>query len=436
MFWRKIKGIWTKSVKKERRFGLGISVLLLILVMILIYVMCRETPDKAADLEKDSSAGKTDKQVEKEQEEQWDKGYDLPIQQSVREDAQEDCLEAMDMISGLYRQVEKEENSDVVLSAEVLGNMQQELGKKGCPVITSDEYCNMLHYEKMDQFLKSCAEGEKGSIVMYDLSGSGGVGRKEFTFDGSDMYVLSAAGSWNLSGDAAVSYVSCTRIDQWEYTEKGWFGYELCVPEPPEVTEIMDGNEMVRVLPLSEACREMSRKYVYPLCYKGNNLLRSNWNEENLEVIDYSGVYEYFYGMKYGRQVDPAVCTNGIPAEEFESVIMEYLPVTQEQLREWAVFDGETQTYGWTGLGYNNSDLSDFGASVPEVVDIRENEDGTMVLTVDAVCESNRCVDALITHELTIKVEEDGSFQYLGNQVLGDGLERIPEYPYRLGSQT
>ena len=59
-----------------------------------------------------------------------------------------------------------------------------------------------------------------------------------------------------------------------------------------------------------------------------------------------------------------------------------------------------------------------------------------MVLTVDAVCESNRCVDALITHELTIKVEEDGSFQYLGNQVLGDGLERIPEYPYRLGSQT
>ena len=37
-----------------------------------------------------------------------------------------------------------------------------------------------------------------------------------------------------------------------EYTEKGWFCYELCVPEPPEVSEIMDGSCLIRIKPMTE----------------------------------------------------------------------------------------------------------------------------------------------------------------------------------------
>ncbi len=37
-------------------------------------------------------------------------------------------------------------------------------------------------------------------------------------------------------------YISYTRLKEWKYTDKGWFCYELCVPEPPEVSEIMDGS--------------------------------------------------------------------------------------------------------------------------------------------------------------------------------------------------
>ena len=58
--------------------------------------------------------------------------------------------------------------------------------------------------------------------------------------------------------------------------------------------------------------------------------------------------------MKYGERLDSDKYTNGIPAAEFEDVIMKYLPVTAEEIREWAVYDGETQTYAWANLGCGN----------------------------------------------------------------------------------
>ena len=150
-----------------------------------------------------------------------------------------------------------------------------------------------------------------------------------------------------------------------------------------------------------------------------------------MENLDYNGLYEYLYAMKYQKTFDGKAYSHGIPKEEFESLIMEYLPVTAEQIREYAVFDEEEQTYAWAGLVCTNVTHTYLGSSVPEVTDIKEKEDGTTTLTVDAVCDMVVCDDALITHELTVKFSQDGSFQYLGNKILGDGKKNIPDYSYR-----
>ena len=71
--------------------------------------------------------------------------------------------------------------------------------------------------------------------------------------------------------------------------KKGWFCYELCVPEPPEVSEIVDGSCLIRIKPMTEEQREMSERCVRGLGYQGNNLLCSNWNIENLNELDYNG---------------------------------------------------------------------------------------------------------------------------------------------------
>ena len=44
------------------------------------------------------------------------------------------------------------------------------------------------------------------------------------------------------------------------------------------------------------------KKCVLPLGYQGNNLLCSNWDREHLEGLDYNGLYEYLYQMKYQKR--------------------------------------------------------------------------------------------------------------------------------------
>ena len=37
-----------------------------------------------------------------------------------------------------------------------------------------------------------------------------------------------------------------------------------------------------------------------------------------------------------------------------------------------------------------------------------------------------------IINELTVRFAEDGCFQYLGNEILNDGIMHIPDYQYRI----
>ena len=412
--------------------------ILLIMVFLIGCFVCACGKEKsvvgetlAEDTEEVSPTEET-KSAEEEAAEQWEKGYGLPVDEQEEKEAANDCKKMMELIFDIYKDADKGTASNVVLNDETVLEMQKRLMETGCPVSTLVIYSNMENYESVDRFLEECTDGKSGSVVIYEIHGDGGIGRMKFIFDGTEMYVVSAGGIWNDNNKPGMSYISYTRIKEWKYTEKGWFGYELCVPEPPEVSEIMDGSCLIRIKPMTEEQREMSERCVRGLGYQGQNLLCSNWNVENMSELDYNGMFEYLYGMKYGEKFNSEDYPNGIPKEEFESLIMEYLPITAEQIREYAVFDEENQTYLWARLGCFNYAPTFFGTSLPEVVDIKENQDGTVTLTVEAVCDMVICDDAVITHELTVRFAEDGSFQYLGNEILNDGIMHIPDYQYRI----
>ena len=412
--------------------------ILLIMVFLIGCFVCACGKEKSVvgetlveDTEEVSSTEET-KSAEEKAAEQWEKGYGLPVDEQEEKEAANDCKKMMELIFDIYKDADKGTAPNVVLNDETVLEMQKRLMETGCPVSTLVTYSNMENYESVDRFLEECTDGKSGSVVIYEIHGDGGIGRMKFIFDGTEMYVVSAGGIWNDNNKPGMSYISYTRIKEWKYTEKGWFGYELCVPEPPEVSEIMDGSCLIRIKPMTEEQREMSERCVRGLGYQGNNLLCSNWNIENLNELDYNGMFEYLYGMKYGEKFNSEDYPNGIPKEEFESLIMEYLPITAEQIREYAVFDEKNQTYLWARLGCFNYAPTFFGTSLPEVIDIKENEDGTVTLTVEAVCDMVICDDAVITHELTVRFAEDGSFQYLGNEILNNGIMHIPDYQYRI----
>ena len=62
----------------------------------------------------------------------------------------------------------------------------------------------------------------------------------------------------------------------------------MCVPEYPEVTEMVDGSCLIRIKPMSDNKRKLSRKCVRGLAYQGNNILCSNWDQEHMQKIDYN----------------------------------------------------------------------------------------------------------------------------------------------------
>ena len=364
--------------------------------------------------------------------EDYEQGYDLPVDSTQQEEAEEDLTEMMELIRAIYEDTEKGTSVNAVITQDTAVNMQKSIGEEGVPVTVSGSDVNMLNYEVMDQFLKEASEGQEAETVLYRIHTDGTVSREKFTFDGQDMYSLYTKGRWTDTMEPECGTSSYSRINEWKYTEKGWFSYEYCTAQPPELTEVIDAYEMVRIRPLEEEYREMQTKYLKPIGYQGNNLLCSEWSEENMEGLDYNGLYEYFYKLEYGKEIDADKCSEEIPQDDFESLMAEYLPVTAEQLREYASYDAENKRYNWVRLGVGNYAPNAFWTSVPEVTGITENEDGTITLTVDMVCEK-KGNDDFYTHEVTMRIQDDGKAMYLSNHILEDRPGMIPDYQYRCG---
>ena len=414
--------------------------LYLILFVMTLCVFCCSCSQKTNDVKKTSSQHeKKLKNVPNNNtkedvisEEDLEKGYDLPVSAQENEEATRDSMQIMSGLEHIYRNADKGDSLNVVLDNKSICKMIKKIKQQGYSVTVSEDYSNMENYKRFSSFLAKAQKKQKGSGVIYEVHSEGSIGRKKFIYDGKEMFLLASNASWDDNGKPIITFVSYTRIKKWRYSRKGWFCYELCVPEYPEVTEMVDGSCLIRIKPMSDNKRKLSRKCVRGLAYQGNNILCSNWDQEHMQKIDYNGLYEYLYAMKYKKKFNGKKYPSGIPKDQFEQLIMEYLPVSREDIEKYASYNEKKKTYDWMRLGCFNYAPNFFGTSIPEVTKIKHNSNGTVTLTVDAVCEMVLCNEAVITHELTVKFNKDGSFRYLGNKILNGGIKKIPEYQYRI----
>ena len=414
--------------------------LYLILFVMTLCVFCCSCSQKTNDVKKTSSQHeKKLKSVPNNNtkedvisEEDLEKGYDLPVSAQENEEATRDSMQIMSGLEHIYRNADKGDSLNVVLDNKSICKMIKKIKQQGYSVTVSEDYSNMENYKRFSSFLAKAQKKQKGSGVIYEVHSEGSIGREKFIYDGKEMFLLASNASWDDNGKPIITFVSYTRIKKWRYSRKGWFCYELCVPEYPEVTEMVDGSCLIRIKPMSDNKRKLSRKCVRGLAYQGNNILCSNWDQEHMQKIDYNGLYEYLYAMKYKKKFNGKKYPSGIPKDQFEQLIMEYLPVSREDIEKYASYNEKKKTYDWMRLGCFNYAPNFFGTSIPEVTKIKHNSNGTVTLTVDAVCEMVLCNEAVITHELTVKFAKDGSFKYLGNKILNNGIEEIPTYQYRI----
>lgn len=444
MLWKKINRFWKTGLTAKHMDKVAISKksILLIVMFICGILLCVCNNSKKsikagtiypgknkANIQKESTKSKD---IETKMDIQTEKGYNLPVDARQRKKAENDCKKMMSLIRGIYIKADKGNDLNIVLSDKTISKMQNKLKKTKKPVINTGVYANMDNFKSVDKFLKKCIKGIRGQKVVYEINSEGGIKRMKFIFDGSDIYVLSVSASWNNKNKAGIDYVSYARIKKWKYTKKGWFCYEVCVPEYPEVMEVVDGSHMLRIKPVTDENREISKKCILGLGYQGNNLLCSNWDVNNMKNLDYNGLYEYLYEMKYNKKFKSGNNTGYIQKEKFENLIMEYLPITRKKLQKYAVYNKKNQVYLWKRLGCFNYSPSYFGTSIPEVTNIKKNKDGTITLTVDAICQMVLYNDAVITHKLIVRFSGNGHFKYLGNKILNNGVKKIPDYQYRI----
>lgn len=172
----------------------------------------------------------------------YEKGYNLPFDKTEEKTAKQELHEMMQETWPIYDKSEKGDTSNVVLSKETVGKILDKLESLSVSAFFSGREDNMRNAGVFDTFLKNAQNGKTGSAVVYEVHEDGGIGQNKYTFDGENMYVLYVGSVWNEGKDVISIDTTYTRIKEWDYTKDGWFTGEYCVPEPPEVSETVDGR--------------------------------------------------------------------------------------------------------------------------------------------------------------------------------------------------
>lgn len=306
----------------------------------------------------------------------------------------------------------------------------ESMESKGYIAVDVENQINMANAENAEMFLSEVAENRDAGCtilqVMYDKS----FVRFDFKSDGNNVMITRRF--YVRENNCFVekneeNYKAYT----WKYTD-GYLFFERYRMGG------YDGDSAytaLRVEPLDEKLRVLNRKYIKTIGYDSNNLFTTNWDESDMNKINYYDIYEALYKMKYGMSSpysDEGV-TYMIEGKLYEKVFKEYLPVSTDVLQHVNVYDVSRQMYQYRTRGMFDHSVTPL-VPFPEVVDAEYNADGTITLIVNAVSEKDES-GRLFTHKVTIKEKENDGFEYVSNDVLTMGKEGIYWYRDRLSDK-
>ena len=341
--------------------------------------------------------------------------------QAIQEESEEDADEIISVCIDLY---EKAEEENKLADLETIRSIVNRLGENGYPAVDSRNQVNMTEAEQVLEFCEKVDAQEEAEITILEVSYLGGFVKYDLhTKDGNVDVVRSyyKYENGNMKREVTGNY----QAEYWNYTEEGylmfsgvWFSEELYVLTLSGAEE----HTALRVLPLDETYRELSRKYLRPIGFEQNNMFIVDWSEEDFGDLNFYDMYDILYPKVNGQYV-PYVADDNlsvsavyqIPKEEFESVIMKYFNIDSETLQSKTIYDSENLTYEYKPRGFEEVEYPEYPYS--EVVGFTENNDGTITLTANVVFPyaGNSKVYA---HEVVVRPLENGRVQYVSNRII------------------
>ena len=341
--------------------------------------------------------------------------------QTIPEEPQENAEEIINICIDFYKKA-AEENK--IADLKTIRSIVNCLGENGYPAVDSRNQINMTEPEKVVKFCEKVDAQEEAEITILEISYLGGFVKYDLhTKDGNVDVVRSYYKYEN--GNMKREVIGNYQAEYWNYTEEGylmfsgvWFSEELYVLTLSGAEE----HTALRVQPLDETYRVLSRKYLRPISFEQNNMFIVDWSEDDFGDLNFYDMYDILY-PKVNGQYAPYVADDNlsvsavyqIPKEEFESVIMKYFNIDSETLQSKTVYYSENSTYEYKPRGFEEVEYPEYPYS--EVVGFSENSDGTITLTANVVFPY--AGDSKVyAHEVVVRPLEDGGVQYVSNRII------------------
>ena len=338
-------------------------------------------------------------------------------QQNVKDNEDE----IIEICSQLYKKA-SEENK--IADLETVRIIVNQFGENGYPAVDSRNQIDMTEAEQVEWFCEMVDTQEEAEITIIEVSYLGGFVKYDLeTKDGNVDVVRSyyKYENGNMKREVTGSY----QAEYWNYTEDGylmfsgvWFSEELYVLELSGAEE----HTALRVQPLDETYRELSRKYLLPIGFEQNNMFIVDWSEDDFGELNFYDMFDLLYPKVYGTNI-PYVADDNlgvgavyqIPKDDFERVILPYFDIDSETLQSKTIYNAEDETYEYKPRGFEEVEYPEYPYS--EVVGFTKNSDGTLTLTANVVFPYAGD-SKVFAHEVVVRPLENGGVQYVSNRII------------------
>lgn len=325
---------------------------------------------------------------------------------------QDEAMSAAEQCTELYKEAEIVYPGTEYSRIEGFSDKQRKdvvkrLGEQGLVSVSDD--INMENYQKIEDFYSAYVSGSDAMVTVFSVYREGSISALTFIHRNGKIQSYYVTVGWQDGGIPEIKGYGSNDLEEIKLTEKGYFIYT-------NTEVIAHGNlrEYYRVKPLSDECREMTKKYIYGLSFVNYNMLATNWDAGNVEDILMPCMFEDIYRIYTN---EPFKTEGGlIPAEIYERVMTACFPVSVEQVRKHCGYRADADAYEYEMIFPRQ--FPPFG----EVVDYSRNGDGTITLYVDGVWPDYNS-DYAFTNQIVVQPFEDGTFRYLSNSIEQKELE-------------
>nr|WP_330409419.1 DUF6070 family protein [Roseburia hominis] len=210
--------------------------------------------------------------------------------QDIQEESEEDADEIINICIDLY---EKATEENKLADLETIRGIVNRLGENGYSAVDSRNQVNMTEAEQVLEFCEKVDTQEEAEITIIEVSYLGGFVKYDLeTKDGNVDVVRSyyKYENGNMKREVTGSY----QAEYWNYTEDGylmfsgvWFSEELYVLTLSGAEE----HTALRVQPLDETYRELSRKYLLPIGFEQNNMFIVDWSEDDFGELNFYDMF-------------------------------------------------------------------------------------------------------------------------------------------------